>query len=605
MAISLFPLYEGETLENNIARYVEYMGLTSTQKLRRRLFGYQCRAGTRFPCGISHLAQQTRDYWNLNADQIIDRHTEFNYLTMMASPALRSDIRVAMQNLHVTGAWKLKFRFTFERDSRPRYCVECLADWDRKGRVPYCKISHQLPGSYYCDVHLSPLMAADGSPFGEVPAAMLKPLIHKSDLAVVRDVAAAEASAIKSVSINSARQQRVGATRGRTQYLRLLRDAGFVSPGGRLRMTALVNDWLAFFGQTYCHLTGLDEQKIFDWWRFVNGSSKTISLAHPFLFLAADSLLESRVLCPGTYLPLVPKYPVKVIPPILLKCNGALHRNCDSYGAIRRSNTTEHWKVLCSCGIGYKVLVGLRDVDVHMVPFAYGERYKQRFDVLLAIGRSTSFAACELGISINTAAAWKRAKGFPKPTKVTKQLPGAEVNELRHKWQEMIEVASRHGRRSTAYREGAAIYRKLAQHDHEWLQDFNRGNGAFPIRGVPRSNNQLTEARLQSVRQAYAELMVAEPPVYITRSAIVRRAGFASSVKNDRAWSELLSQLAEAHSTYLDRVLSWLSELPRSRRPRNRLEFARLTRIDWQSLTDEQKNRARACISSAGLVERN
>ncbi|MPW24005.1 hypothetical protein GCT13_46935 [Paraburkholderia sp. CNPSo 3157] len=83
MAIALLPLKEGETLGSNFGRYAELMGLKSTWRLRRSLFGCDSEPGSRLPIAIDHLAEQARDYWNLRAEDIIKEHTEFRYATMM------------------------------------------------------------------------------------------------------------------------------------------------------------------------------------------------------------------------------------------------------------------------------------------------------------------------------------------------------------------------------------------------------------------------------------------------------------------------------------------------------------------------------------------
>ncbi|OYD73655.1 UNVERIFIED_ORG: TniQ protein [Burkholderia sp. CF145] len=598
MAISLLPLYDGETLENNFARYVKYNGLTLNQKLRQRIFGYQSREGTRFPCGISHLAEQARDYWNLEADQIIEKHTEFNYITMMASSELRSEIRAGMKSSHVDGTWKLRFRFSFERDSRPRYCRECLTGWVSRRILPYCRISHQLPGVYYCDIHLTRLMVANGSSSCGVPASMLAPLIHKSDVTVLEDLNSAEERAIKSVAINSARQQRDGGGREGKQYFRLLNDAGLIAPNGYLRMTELVTECRAFFGQSYCHSSGLDEQKIFDWWRFVNRSSKTRSLHHPFVFLAVQSLAEFRILSPDTHVPVIPKHRLDVPRSLLPKCKGALHRDSDSYGAIRWSKDMSRRFVSCSCGMRYMFVADSGDIDASMVPSGYGERYKQRFDKLLATGCSTADAAREIGISTTTAVEWERERTRRDVCPTKKHTSHIDIEALRRCWGELVLAAPPQGRISAAFRERPAIYRKLIKYDHDWLINFNRRNRGLHTPWIYGSKYELTEARKQTVQQAYDELMHVEPPVHITRTAIARQARLPLSVRDKGSWSEAFSNFSETYSAYVDRSLSWVCALAEPLRPRNRHELARLIHVNWSSLNDRQKLRTQNCILS-------
>jgi hypothetical protein len=85
MAIALLPLKEGETLASNIGRYAELMGLKSTRALRQLLFGHYCDPQSRLPTAIVHLADQVVDYWNLGAEDIVKKHTEFQYATMKSS----------------------------------------------------------------------------------------------------------------------------------------------------------------------------------------------------------------------------------------------------------------------------------------------------------------------------------------------------------------------------------------------------------------------------------------------------------------------------------------------------------------------------------------
>ena len=71
MATALFPLYEDESIGSNLGRYADFVGLENTSMLRRRLFGHACRPNTMLPSGVSHLAEETKDYWGLPAERII------------------------------------------------------------------------------------------------------------------------------------------------------------------------------------------------------------------------------------------------------------------------------------------------------------------------------------------------------------------------------------------------------------------------------------------------------------------------------------------------------------------------------------------------------
>jgi len=97
MAIALLPLLDGETIGSNLGRYGDFIGLDTTLALRRCLFGYACKPDTRLPSGLDHVAEEARDYWNVDADAIINDHTEFQYATVtlpeIQRQAMRSDMR--------------------------------------------------------------------------------------------------------------------------------------------------------------------------------------------------------------------------------------------------------------------------------------------------------------------------------------------------------------------------------------------------------------------------------------------------------------------------------------------------------------------------------
>jgi hypothetical protein len=469
-----------------------------------------------------------------------------------------------------------------------------LADCHRAGIAPYWKLCHQLPGSYFCDIHFSPLKAAGESLTSAELDATLRRLMRMHDSSVLPNVTAAEAKAIKNVTYKNARQLADGATRELSHYLDLVRKAGFLMPDGRLRMAALVAEWLAFFGPAYCYLTDLCEQRIIGWWNLVSRGATKVALPTPFMFVAAESLLESIVLGQATHLPLIPQSPVDILLSKLQTCTGYLHRDSDSYDVARRVGRSQKWEVSCSCGITYRASASSQDVEATIRPVTHGERYKDCFHELLVAKGNVRSVARELGISRRVATAWKKAKISSESAKQQKkQLGRVEVAVLRRKWRKLVQDASPPERRVTVARlAGTQIYDRLVLHDHEWLLSFNRSHSSRVGRTYS-SKNELTEARLRCVHRAYAELIQAVPPVRVTGSAILEQVGFRFSVRDNKRWSELLCRLVESRATYFERVLSWFRELPTSEMPRNSGEFERLMRCSWAKLTDEQKSQFR------------
>lgn len=496
-----------------------------------------------------------------------------------------------MRNLPIAGALRGSTRVQGERDSRLRYCIECLADCRRDGRAAYCKIRHQLPGTYFCDLHLSPLKAANESLLSG-PDVALQLVMRSLDSPVLPNVTSSEANAIKSVAEKNARQLVYGGTRELSDYHDLVHKAGFLMPDGRLRMAALIAEWLTFFGPAYCYLTEICEQKIIGWWNRVSRGANRVVLPSPFIFVAAESLLESIVLGRAAHLPMIPQSSADVLRSKLPKCAGYLHRVSDSYGVARRVRRSQKWEVDCSCGITYRASVKSPDVEAAVRPVAHGERYYEYFHELLVARGNVKSVARELGVSRRVATAWNKTKissGSDQQQK--KRLGRAEIAALRREWRKLVQDASPAERRVTVARlAGTLIYGRLAAHDREWLMEFNRSQSIPRAGRAYSSKNGLTEARLQLVNQAYEQLIQSEPPVRVTGSAILEKVGIRFSVRDNTRWSELLCRLAESRSAYFERVLCWLRELPMSERPRNTGEFERIMRCSWAKLTDEKKS---------------
>jgi len=154
MVIALLPLKEGETLGSNIGRYADLMGLKYTTVLRRSLFGCHSDPQSRLPTAIGHLAEQVGDYWSLKPEDIVKKHTEFQYATMMASRMVRENILQVMLSAHTGEALPLRILgMKGERTAALRYCEECLAEWIEAQQTPYWRIDHQLAGVYCCVKH--------------------------------------------------------------------------------------------------------------------------------------------------------------------------------------------------------------------------------------------------------------------------------------------------------------------------------------------------------------------------------------------------------------------------------------------------------------------
>lgn len=483
MAIALFPLLDGGTISANIALYGEYIGAQTTLAMRRRLFGYPCKPDTRLPSGLNHLAEQARDYWKLEPAEIILHNTEFYYATatvpakqresmfsdMLKQPGSRCSRRSA-------SGW------TGERVSKFRYCEDCLSDW-RAARIPaHWMVDHQLPGVYVCPVHSSVMKVAKQGLPQILTDVTVTALTSSDDETLLARASSSELRAIAAVAILSAdyRKGRRSLSSVAT-YRELLRFAGFLWPTGGVDIRAFTAAMIEHLGLEYCQLAGLSSQRLTTWLRNLGDQRRVGEFAHPFISIAAESLLTGRCAMPGSFVPQNRKENAGVgltiednnIDKIYQKenvqlCSGILHRNGDKWQDCFSDEAG--WTLVCSCGVSYKIskisdLVG-KVASVN----SYGERYRR----LISMGVADNFILkCESGefYSINPRLLrWARFSGFSR----RKHLSAEMLRELRERWCSVVAMARPDKRITSSYQIDSRLYRKLYECDRDWIVKFNQ-----------------------------------------------------------------------------------------------------------------------------------
>ncbi|MEX3859076.1 TniQ family protein [Paraburkholderia sp. BR10923] len=607
MAIALFPPNEGETLESSIGRYAEYMGLSSTVVLRRLLFGYACSPGTRLPSAMSYFAEQTGAYWGMDGEAIIRRHTEFQYVTMMASNFLTDSLLLKLLAPPDSGKEVMKYNGGLSREvvRKLRYCEECLSEWRSKNITPFWKIDHQLSGVYCCSLHSS-ILKATGQQFSKNSLdPTVSSLRRNSDEAVLKQVSSLERDAIVDVATRSAQQRMTGhSCRQAKTYRELLIRLGFLRPDGTITKAALIRNWLRYFGPEFCHLTGMDAQKITTWSHNISGCASASQFPHPFMFVAADSFLDYCCKSPGSLVPAIhadgkgqeahSRQGEHIIPSNseLPECTGVLHRSGDGYkfaGGLRRSGG---WKVVCSCGISYRAKDEPQRGLMRLTPFAYGPRYMRRFCTLLARGDTYISSGRKLNIPKSTALGWARKEGYVRRVET---MPLAEVGKLRSTWRRLVERAPSESRITSACQSNPGVYRTLRQRDRAWLLTFNRkhrswrSGGSYDAAGKESIHNRIREAKSAVIQM--------DPPVRATTAKIVGTAALpVTTAKARKSTSALLRELTEPRQDYLERVISWLATLAASGRLKNWEEAVHLAGLSRRSYTKEQRDRIRCFL---------
>ncbi|TDN64019.1 TniQ family protein [Paraburkholderia sp. BL10I2N1] len=482
MAIALFPLLNGETIGSNLGRYGNFIGLETTLPLRQRLFGYACMPDTRLPSGLDHLVAETRDYWDLDAEAIIRDYTEFHYATLTVSEKQREAMRSDMLG-RPAGRCSRRSAcgWSGEIVSRFRYCEDCLLDWKAKRIPAHWMVDHQIPGVYVCCTH-SRMLKVTVSDFSKnLTDTTVVELRGRADEEVLTRLSVSERSAIEDVAKRSVQYRMPNdGLPSATTYRELLREAGFVWPDGRMDHRAFIACFLKHFGHEYCRLAGLDWQKMTVWLRNIADQSRDKDASHPLMFIAAESLLNRRCSLPGSFVPATWNTMIARGTDWLdcrdnsvnkkmreLSCVGILHRRNDTWRECLSERAG--WKLVCSCGVSYRVPGLSSSEKAPLTVEAYGARYRD----LILMGLADDGSAPTASRAVRERfLRWARYAGFRKNTDLSRD----EVQRMRDRWCSLVQNAPRSKKITSAYRVDPALYRTLCRHDHEWFAAFNFAN---------------------------------------------------------------------------------------------------------------------------------
>jgi hypothetical protein len=509
MATALFPLLDGETLGSNFGRYSEFIGAENTLTLRRRLFGYPCKPDTRLPSGMNHLAEQTRDYWNLDAEQIIKRGTEFYYATATMSVEKRESMLSDMLRQpgnrtlrRSVGGWGA------ERVARFRYCEDCFAHWRESGTPAHWMVDHQLPGVYVCPVHSRMLKVAKRSISQNLTDSTVVAMRNEEDEVILTRASSSERAALADLAKLSAQYRTAsGSVPSASTYRELLRAAGYMWPSGRVDTRAFTASIVESFGHEYCHSTGLSLKRLATWLKYIEGDVLGVESAHPFVFVSVLSLLNTLCASQGTFAPAARNEDIETaeVPTWTvyddslqsregLQCKGFLHRANDVWQQVLSSCNER--KLVCSCGLTYSAFEVGRTVGADMsVVATYGERYRNLIFMRFADNFKVSSNAQEY-YSVNPRFfRWARLYGFSENRGMSAEM----IHELRDRWSSVVKNARPDKRIVSAYKVDSSLYRALYRNDRNWIAEFNKRAGSrnFKIKSIERPVGDSTNRRCQ------------------------------------------------------------------------------------------------------------
>lgn len=611
MSVALFPLRDNETLESNFGRYAEFFGLKSTKWLRGQLFGYVGKPGIKLPNSISRLAEEARDYWRMSAEDVVKNHTEYLYATKIVSPSMREEILRNMLRPPERGSSGRLSAYGQRSERVPglRYCEECLAQWRDKRVGAYWKLNHQLPGVFYCDEHKVALKVVDQNRVNYDFGVTVGRCAGALDRVIIQPASQSEVSAVMDIARLSVDGRRFGESISLPRkYRDMLRKSGFLRLDSKVNRGALVSECLAYFGSEYCYLAGINARRVLDWLGNIEARASVDKFFHPFMYIAAESFLENRILSLGSFVParrrkLIPVKCGSVNPSCLdlPPCGGVLHQDGDFYEVSWYLIRSGGWKVVCSCGISYRVL-GVGEA-ARMTPFAYGARYRMKFSELLKQGWSRKKAATELHLSKTTGSSWAR-KSKPKRRD---PMSMAEIRKSRTEWRSLVDGAPRTMRITSARRANPGLYEMLKKNDHVWFSKFNRSHRSWRTEAPFHINGIDLEG--EGARKAWSEIMKMEPPIRATRTAILDRAGLPLHLASEtHARSPLWAELTETREAHRERVVSWLCRFAANHRMRKGNDaindVIRGAGLNMRSFTFEQKGRIREFVSRSSMRDR-
>jgi hypothetical protein len=348
-------------------------------------------------------------------------------------------------------------------------------------------MDHQLPGAYVCCAHsrMLKIVSALSENLTDPTVAALK---SDSDEDIVIRVSFSERRAIEDIARRSAQYRMANNNLpSAATYRELLRDAGLTWPNGMIDNRAFIACALEHFGPEYCRLVGLDWQKMTVWLRNIADEGRDRDTSHPFMFIAAESLLKHRCALPGSFAPAMQntlsargfgsldsdgKEGVKDISK--LSCCGILHRKNDTWKECSREGGG--WTLACSCGVSYRASDMSSSEKTQLMVKAYGERYRN----LICGGFSDGISAQTASRGLHAANArflrWARYAGFSRE----KDLSNGAIQHLRNRWCSLVQNAQPKRRITSAHHVDARLYRTLSRYDRDWFSAFNHENRTRP-----------------------------------------------------------------------------------------------------------------------------
>lgn len=534
--------YVDEALSSVIARFIDRMGYPAFRSAVKLVFGRAtvCHV-VDLPGNIARLARFCRPLGGLTADALINDHTLWPFYAAFHSKERRRSVYRQMMG---TGHPYLSFGLMANRCPQSkmlRYCPECARDDRSEFGETYWHRIHQVPGVMVCVRHEA-LLRESVVPYRN---ARNKHAFITADSVIPKICAPVYRATEQQLQLARDTEwllqhpsMHIEHTHARELFIQALIDRGYALYSGRVFGGRLKRAMLRQFGGDLLRDSGC-EIRLSEYGWVENLLRRRSRVQHPLRYLIVSQFLSITA---SGLLASARKEPPFGKPP--WPC---LNRASHHFGtlAITKCDVKLSWnshrliaRFPClGCGMVYERTGPDNHVDDRLrrtkIP-VYGRVWDKALTSLWTDPSISLRSLCRtLGVNSRTAILQAQRLMLPSRSGLREEpkpaanftRPASESNLMacRSKW---LALRKQNPRSSIGLLRNAepGLYMLLWRHDRQWLIQ-NRPNRASSRQRV-RIDWQVRDSEIASGLQVAAEKLGAlRPPVWLTRTALLREAG--------------------------------------------------------------------------------
>lgn len=599
--LTFFPApYPDELLYSVFARYHMWSGNESYKGTLYDLFGkHSIRPVIDLPCGISNLLNKLAPAFHFNPEEFITKHTLFPYYAPFLPSARVAVIYRRMLKGDGLGL-HMKIGITAGGiciTNDLKYCPRCLScDLKTYGEV-YWHRAHQAPGVYVCPEHnvwLQTGCAECQGESGPSPIQQFRALDivcpHGHSLINSRVVGQADgalaleqrlqelAKDINYLLSFDYRKLRLQNTL--EQYLALLQNRGFATPGGRVRQRELQECFISYYGRDFLGFleSEVDISNDQNW--LASAFRKPKKALHPIRHLLIMRYLTGSL---SEFIRQRTKYQ-----PFGKGPWPCLNKTADHYKkmVINKAQLTYCEDTLlpigtfsCSCGFTYtRKGPDLTADDIYRKDTvkSFGSVWETRLIELVNEDKmSLRGLAREMDVDPRTIVRYCQKLNLKLETNymlncnldMKKTFPENSLTEKESKRREFIAVLNslETPTRSDLRKANYSTYTWLYRHDREWLERVLPPPIARGYRNRRNRDRVDWEQRDEEISdkliQAYQRLVHAEKPVFLSKTRLGREIGEIAELDHNihklPKSAKTLKALTESIEEYQIRRVEW------------------------------------------------